>query len=723
LWRGCRPLLPNQEVNPDVGDGVPHLPTDAGLADEPKLCDFRTAAPALRTLGLHVMPLSRPDDTKEHPGKRPLVPGWQNRRFTDAEYEDWLNQPDFSHCNVGIPTGATPNGIVVLDVDDEAEFSQANLTLPKVWRVSPRNAYHIFFRHPDIRIKNNVKSIPGADIRGDGGQVVGVNSVHELGHIYQWDARTPKSRADFQDGLADMPAWLIRQGADPSDPNLEAVIQLAIWAESLEDKKHGDRNNTLNAIAFQVGKLIMGGLDEDLVRARFERAGRQCGLPESEIRTTLDSGIPAGIRTAEAEASNPVKFPFSLTDSHVIRSIKDCKGPADKVKVYTRLEIVAKGRDFTDRNWSRTLKVFYLGGTHEITLDNADMETGWPNYKATLMREGLEIGHGPKCSEYLKEYILLTEPKAMRRIVTRTGWQKEGVYALPGQVFGESGNERIIYQESKDHRFGTSGTLAEWQEQIGYCAGNSRLVFAVAAAFAAPLLYLMGEEGGGFHLYGEGSMGKTTAIEVAGSVWGGGERGYKRSWNTTGNAIAKTALAHNDALLCLDEISEVQGHLAEIAFQLTNGEGKARLTKDAVAKEVDHWLLLYLSTGNKTLADKIAEQAFKVSTAKETGGLGVRLLDIPADAGHGAGLFEDTHGMTGAEFARHLKAAAKVCYGVAARAWLEHLSGQPASGSENQVKGLSGPVYGQVSAGRCRWPGGAGGSEVCDRCRGRGAGP
>jgi uncharacterized protein (DUF927 family) len=39
-------------------------------------------------------------------------------------------------------------------------------------------------------------------------------------------------------------------------------------------------------------------------------------------------------------------------------------------------------------------------------------------------------------------------------------------------------------------------------------AGNSRMVFAIATAFGASLLELLGEESDGFHLRGASSMGR-----------------------------------------------------------------------------------------------------------------------------------------------------------------------------------------------------------------------
>src|SRR4029077_11311279 len=110
-------------------------------------------------------------------------------------------------------------------------------------------------------------------------------------------------------------------------------------------------------------------------------------------------------------------------------------------------------------------------------------------------------------------------------------------------------NETLLLQStgSVRHAFGQRGSLAEWKDNVARLAvGKSRLLLAANA------------ESGGIHLRGASSTGKSTALVMAGSVWGGGARGgYVRSWRATANGLEGVALAHCDALLCLDELSQV----------------------------------------------------------------------------------------------------------------------------------------------------------------------
>ena len=115
---------------------------------------------------------------------------------------------------------------------------------------------------------------------------------------------------------------------------------------------------------------------------------------------------------------------------------------------------------------------------------------------------------------------------------------------------------------------------------------------------------------------------------------------------------------HNDALLCLDELAQVSPKDAgEVAYMLANGTGRARASRDTTLRKTAKWRLLFLSSGEISLADKIAED---VRGRRTTAGQHVRVIDVPADT-FVHGLFEDLHGFPDAgSFARHLLGIARV---------------------------------------------------------------
>jgi putative DNA primase/helicase len=170
----------------------------------------------------------------------------------------------------------------------------------------------------------------------------------------------------------------------------------------------------------------------------------------------------------------------------------------------------------------------------------------------------------------------------------------------------------------------------------------------------------------------ENSKGKTTLLIVAGSTSGGGAKnGFIRRWRATINGLEATAVSHNDILLCLDELAEVDAReVGETAYMLANGQAKLRMQKNIALGRSAEWLTLFLSTGEISLATHMATAGKQMR-----GGMDVRLLDLPADAGAGLGLFEELHGATSArDFADNLKEAARNYYGTPLREFLRRLA-------------------------------------------------
>jgi uncharacterized protein (DUF927 family) len=270
-------------------------------------------------------------------------------------------------------------------------------------------------------------------------------------------------------------------------------------------------------------------------------------------------------------------------------------------------------------------------------------------------------------------------------IVDSTGWVN-GRYISQHKTYGDGD---YVFQQAEmnsDAATEIKGTLQDWKTNVGAkCDNNSRLIFILGIAFAAPLLAVTGLESGGFHLMGDTSTGKTTAVKVAVSVTGEKEI---PNWRTTANGLEMTATAHNHSLLPLDEIGQAdEKGVGEACYMLRNGQGKSRSTKDLKARKVKTWRLLFLSTGEHSLASYMA-QAGKV----QKGGQEVGMPDIPAvPFGSPYGLFESIHSCESSkEFAENLEAACQKYRGTAIDAFLTHLV------ANRQEKSFDGAVSARV---------------------------
>jgi putative DNA primase/helicase len=334
-------------------------------------------------------------------------------------------------------------------------------------------------------------------------------------------------------------------------------------------------------------------------------------------------------------------------------------------------------RDPKGHGWGFFLTwVDHDGKPHQGVLPQANLIGEGSDVFRPLLSAGLRISPKTANMKILKEFFFELTCDIRVRLVPQAGWYNN-VFVLPTRTIGDTADEQVMFDGNADAaRYGTAGTLQEWRDQVaGPCAGNTRAVFACSVALAGPLNDLLQGEGGGFHFVGSSSVGKTTLLTVAGSVFGGGGRtGFAHSWHGTENGIESIARAHSGAVLVLDEMGQADGRtIGNTVYMLINGTGRALATRNAELKSQASWRIMLLSSGELGLANKIAEGG-----REPRAGQLARMVDVPADAGQDYGAFENTKGIEPAVFSDALKNAALRTYGTAGPAFIEGLSDDPA---------------------------------------------
>jgi putative DNA primase/helicase len=365
---------------------------------------------------------------------------------------------------------------------------------------------------------------------------------------------------------------------------------------------------------------------------------------------------------------------FHVSDDGVFYAGVDKDGEPTKPEwVCSRLDVLSFTRDQDGGGWGYLLSFADPLGNVKTWAMPARMLSGdGAEYRAYLLSQGLRISTAQRARNLLTQYLQTRQPDTFTTCTDRIGWHGRA-FVLPRETIGDDEDGRIVFQsdQAMENTFTQRGTAEQWRDRVGaLCVGNSRLAFAVACAFAGPLLRVAGVESGGFHLRGGSSTGKTTALKVAASVNGGAN--YLQRWRTTDNALEAIAAQHCDSLLVLDELAQVDPKTAgECAYMLANEQSKARATRNGAPRPRLSWRLLFLSAGELGLSDHMAEGQRRARTGQE-----IRMADIPADAGAGHGLLENLHGIEGggAAFSRQIVEAAGRCYGAPGRAWLQWLT-------------------------------------------------
>jgi len=253
-------------------------------------------------------------------GKIPKHKGWQKRPAANlSTVYGWVRK---GH-NLGLRTGKV-SGVIVIDDDSPDGSASTALNLPKtVSVITGSGKRHFYFQAPaDISIGNSVKTLAdGIDVRGDGGQVVFVGSIHPATKKpYAWapglspeeveiaalpddllaKLRTPpKAKTKSKPTLKIVTDGEHPAPTEPSDhgKRIAAYVNKALEGETdrVLASVEGARNDTLNKSAFALGQLVGAGvLDQERARAALHTAAISIGLSDAEADGTIGSGLQAG---------------------------------------------------------------------------------------------------------------------------------------------------------------------------------------------------------------------------------------------------------------------------------------------------------------------------------------------------------------------------------------------------------------------------------------------
>lgn len=325
------------------------------------------------------------------------------------------------------------------------------------------------------------------------------------------------------------------------------------------------------------------------------------------------------------------------------------------------IHVLAQTCDEHGIGWGLLLKFIDPNGQwHEWAMPKALLKGNGEELRGELLNLGVNISR--KGNTRLLDWLANCSSEKRVIAATHTGWHLTNSslsFVLPHKVLGID-NIRFQSEYSTYDDFQSAGTIQEWRENIAkLCQGNPMLILGVSAALAGPLLLNAKQHNGGLgiHLMGDSSQGKTTVLQVAGSVWG--SPSFVRTWRSTSNGLEAVAAMLNDTLLILDEISECDSkEIGAIVYALGNGKGKQRANRSGAARTSARWRIMVLSSGERSLSAHMLEGGKHIKAGQE-----VRLLDIPA-TNRTYGAFDQLHKHTdGRAFSDALKQASQRFYG------------------------------------------------------------
>jgi Bifunctional DNA primase/polymerase, N-terminal/Primase C terminal 1 (PriCT-1) len=192
--------------------------------------------------------------------------------------------------NVAVACGDVSK-VFAVDIDGpdaEAELHKLEAhhgALPATVEVITSRGRHLYFRMPDVPVRNSASRIaPHIDVRGSGGYALVPPSIHPCGRAYAWSV-------DSADTFADAPQWLIDKVCEPQAGNGDTQpTPPSEWRALMADGvPEGRRNETLARIT---GYLLRHHIDPIFARGMvqiFNATRCLPPLPEKDVSRIVNS--------------------------------------------------------------------------------------------------------------------------------------------------------------------------------------------------------------------------------------------------------------------------------------------------------------------------------------------------------------------------------------------------------------------------------------------------
>ena len=156
---------------------------------------------------------------------------------------------------------------------------------------------------------------------------------------------------------------------------------------------------------------------------------------------------------------------------------------------------------------------------------------------------------------------------------------------------------RYLYNAIKQ-----KGKLSDWVSYTEPLRLSIEIRLIMAAAFASPLIELIGENPFVMHLWGGTGTAKTVSLLIAASIFGNPAMGkLVRTMNMTPNAMMSTAAFLNSIPFCGDELQTIKNNFDSydrLIMQITEGVDRGRMRYNQM-EDTKSWRCSFLFTGEE----------------------------------------------------------------------------------------------------------------------------
>jgi len=238
--------------------------------------------------------------------------------------------------------------------------------------------------------------------------------------------------------------------------------------------------------------------------------------------------------------------------------------------------------------------------------------------------------------------------------VSHMGWLQDGQfmpYVKDVSYDGDSPELLRMYTEFKPT--GSEETWMSLAKEVRKAESVPARI-ALAAAFAAPLVQVMGGLPFFVHLWGEAGCGKTVGLMLAASVWGNPDVGrYIKTFSGTKVSMELYASFCCNLPILFDELQVVSDRKTfdDLIYMLCEGTSKGRGAKEGGLQVQKHWSSCIITTGEMPITQSNSGGGAVARTIEVNYG-GLPLFD---DARTVANTLKENYGHAGPKFIQMLR--------------------------------------------------------------------
>jgi hypothetical protein len=213
------------------------------------------------------------------------------------------------------------------------------------------------------------------------------------------------------------------------------------------------------------------------------------------------------------------------------------------------------------------------------------------------------------------EKAIRAQPSRLFRYAASTGWLPDdtGFVTTHGTIDFVKRRQTILSPRRLNdaQRCGAKpeGDFAGWKKEVAVPCGYSDIgITILSAAFAAPVLKIVGRHSFGLNIHGRAKSGKSAMIVAGSTVGGVGREEELPNWAATSAAVGEFCRLYCDRLMPINEVGLIKkkdayGKIQPTIFQVAEGRERDRHSKSSFATSDE-------SAYHRTIFVSTAEHSF-----------------------------------------------------------------------------------------------------------------